>query len=57
MLDTSLQQNELNYFQQLASVEIDNQIWFIADDVTQMLALNDPVKMNEISPKFIGMVA
>jgi hypothetical protein len=48
MLDTSLQQNELNYFQQLASVEIDNQIWFIADDVTQMLALNDPVKVLEI---------
>ena len=47
MLDTSLQQNEPNYFQQLASVEIDNQIWFIADDVTQMLALNDPVKVLE----------
>ncbi|MDO1513920.1 BRO family protein [Maribacter confluentis] len=48
MLDNSLQQDELNNFQQLASVEIENQIWFIADDVTQMLAINDLVKVLEI---------
>lgn len=32
----------LNYFQQLMSVEIDNQIWFVADDVTTILELDDP---------------
>ena len=48
MLETILPQDGLNYFQQLASVEIDNQIWFVADDVTKMLALNDPVKVLEI---------
>lgn len=35
----------LNYFQQLMSVEIDNQIWFVADDVTRILELKDPVEV------------
>ncbi len=38
-----LPQEELNYFQQLTSIEIDNQIWFVADDVEQILELKDPL--------------
>ena len=37
-----LHQEELNYFQQMTSIEIDNQIWFVSDDVEQILELKDP---------------
>lgn len=45
MKTTTKQNKPLNYFQQLMSVEIDNQIWFVADDVTRILELKDPVEV------------
>jgi hypothetical protein len=35
----------LNYFQQLMSIEIDNQIWFVADDVMSILELKDTIEV------------
>lgn len=34
-----------NFYHQLMSVEIENQNWFIADDVTTILELQDPVEV------------
>lgn len=48
MSTTNLSQKELNYFQKLTSIEIDNQIWFVADDVTQLLELNDPLMVLDV---------
>ncbi|WP_198515625.1 BRO family protein [Ulvibacter sp. MAR_2010_11] len=45
MKTRTVSKKPLNYFQQLMSVEIDNQIWFVADDVTKILELNDPVEV------------
>lgn len=44
-MTTPSTQKPLNYFQQLMSVEIDNQIWFIADDVANILELYNPVEI------------
>jgi len=35
----------LNYFQQLTSVEIENQIWFVTDNVTSILELTNPIEV------------
>jgi len=43
-----LPQEELNYFQQLTSIEIDNQIWFVADDVAQIVELQDPKEVLDV---------
>lgn len=48
MQSNVLPQEELNYFQQLTSIEIDNQIWFVADDVTEILELKDPLEVLDI---------
>ncbi|MFT5737220.1 MAG: prophage antirepressor-like protein [Maribacter sp.] len=42
MPNKGLPQEELNYFQHLTSIEIDNQIWFVADDVALILELKGP---------------
>jgi hypothetical protein len=39
MPNSILPQEELNYFQQLTSIEIDDKIWFVAEDVEQILQL------------------
>lgn len=48
MQNKVLPQEELNYFQQLTSIEIDNQIWFIAEDVAQILELKGPSEVLDI---------
>lgn len=41
-----------NYFQQLTSVEIENQIWFIAEEVANVLTLEDPKALwSSLDPK------
>ncbi len=45
MKTKKLTEKPLNYFQQLMSVEIENQIWFVVDDVTSILELKDPVQV------------
>ncbi|WP_299215416.1 Bro-N domain-containing protein [uncultured Aquimarina sp.] len=41
-MDTQITKKErANYFQQLTSIEIDNQIWFVAEDVTAVLELEN----------------
>tara|TARA_R100000935_G_scaffold15425_2_gene30769 strand:- start:2722 stop:3477 length:756 start_codon:yes stop_codon:yes gene_type:complete len=45
MKTVATQNKPLNYFQQLRSVEIDNQIWFVADDVTSILQLKDLIEV------------
>ncbi|WP_378182862.1 Bro-N domain-containing protein [Aquimarina sp. SS2-1] len=42
-MDSTISKKEnTNYFQQLTSIEIDNQIWFITDEVTTILELKNP---------------
>lgn len=41
-------QEELNYFQQLTSIEIDNQIRFVEDDINEILRLQGPLCILEI---------
>ncbi|MFD2564431.1 BRO-N domain-containing protein [Aquimarina rubra] len=41
-----------NYFQQLSSIEIDNQIWFIMEDVAVVLELTNPIEIwNSLDPE------
>lgn len=42
VMKSEIVKKETNYFQQLTSVEINNQIWFIVDEVVKVLELGNP---------------